>query len=102
MTDEHLSEFHSRANDAIDRRARGLLAAVVIALIAVVTLIMCWPPIPAKPALPCVVAACYRSRARLTPHPAIEPILCCEVERWPEMPVSKVGTLESTNEESRA
>jgi hypothetical protein len=40
MTDEHLSEFHSRTNDAIDRRARGLLAAVVIALIAVVTLIM--------------------------------------------------------------
>jgi hypothetical protein len=40
MADEHLSEFRSRTSHAIDRRARGLLAAIVIALIALVTLIM--------------------------------------------------------------
>jgi hypothetical protein len=36
--DEPLSEFRSRANHAIDRRARGLLIAIVIALIGLVTL----------------------------------------------------------------
>jgi hypothetical protein len=40
VTDEPLSEFRSRSDHAIDRRARGLLVAIVIALIALVTLIV--------------------------------------------------------------
>jgi hypothetical protein len=38
MTDEPLSEFRSRADHATDRRARGLLIAIVIALIGLVAL----------------------------------------------------------------
>jgi hypothetical protein len=40
MTNELLSEFRNRANGAIDRGARGLLARSRHPLIAVVTLIM--------------------------------------------------------------
>jgi hypothetical protein len=38
MTDEPLSEFRSRSDHAIDRRARGLLVAIVVALIGLVAL----------------------------------------------------------------